>query len=133
MNTASIYVFTFEYKLIYSYMTYGFSIRRFSFQLSKFLVIARFPLYFNFPSFKKKKKFHFPSTLTKILKLLCIHAYVSRGSKNIGSLDGYNGIWLAHFLFRILNISFPLTNLFVINRFPMRIKNEFFQRLVILG
>ena len=65
MNTTSIYVFTFECKLIYSYMTYGFPIRSFSFQLSKFLVIARFPTNFNFLSFKKKKN-HFPS-LTKIL------------------------------------------------------------------
>ena len=136
MNTASIYVFTFEFKWIYSYMTYGFPIRSFSFQLSKFLVIiARFPLNFNFPSFATKKKevpFPFPSHQNS--QLLCTHAYLSTGSKNIGSLDGYNGIWLAHYLlFQILNISFPLTKLFAINRFPMRIKNDFFQTLVIFG
>ena len=78
-------------------MTNGFPIRSFSFQLSKFLVIARFPLYFNFPSFPKKEvPFPFPSHQNS--QLLCIHAYVSTGSKNIGSLDGFNGILLAHYL-----------------------------------
>ena len=39
--TASIYVFAFECKLIYLYMTYGFPKRSFPLQLSKFLVIGR--------------------------------------------------------------------------------------------
>ena len=130
MNTTSIYVFTFECKLIYSYMTYGFPIRCFSFQLSKFLVIARFPTNFNFLSFKKKKRTISLPLLPKfsviMYRRVCIH--------RIGSLDAYNGIWLAHyFLFQILNISFPLTNLFVIHRFPIRIKKKKIQRLVIFG
>ena len=76
---------------------------------------------FNFPS-NPKKKFHSPSLLSRVLSY-----YVST-PKNLGSSDGYKGIWLNYSLFQ-LKISFRP----VINRFPMRIKIDFFQRLVIFG
>ena len=60
---------------------------------------------FNFSS-PEKKEVPFPFPSHQDSQLLCIHEI-----KNIGSSDGYNGIWLAHYLsFQILNFSFLQRN-----------------------
>ena len=76
---------------------------------------------FNFPS--HEKKFHSPYHFTRILSY-----HVVTRSKNIESSDGYNGVWLAHYLsFQILNISFPQWNCPYLTDF-LWVKNSFFTK-----